>query len=61
MNVFSSLKNELVHLRHFATRAQARREIFDYIEVFYNRQCLHSSLGYMAPAQYMALVSEKAA
>jgi len=58
---FSSLKNELVHLRHFATRAQARREIFDDIEVFYNRQRFYSSLGYMAPAQYMALVSAKAA
>ncbi len=51
---FASLKTELIHHRHYATRAQARREIFDYIEVFYNRQRLHSGLGYRSPVQYEA-------
>ncbi len=49
---FSSLKLELVDRRSWATRAQARRAIFEYIEVFYNRRRLHSSLGYLTPAEY---------
>lgn len=46
---FHTLKIELVHHRDFTTRAEARAEIFEYIEVFYNRQRLHSSNGYEAP------------
>ena len=38
--------------RRYATRAHARRAVFDYIEVFYNRRRLHSSLGYLTPAEY---------
>jgi putative transposase len=49
---FSTLKTELIHRRSWATRAQARRAIFEFIEVFYNRQRLHSSLGYLSPAEY---------
>lgn len=49
---WSSLKAELVHRRHFATRAEARQAIFDYIETFYNRTRLHSSLGYMSPLAF---------
>ena len=49
---WSSLKNELVYRRHFASRAQARTAIFDYIEAFYNRSRLHSSLGYKSPLDY---------
>ena len=49
---FSNLKNELVHHRTFATRDQARAEIFDYIEVFYNRQRAHATLQYMSPVDY---------
>jgi len=49
---WSSLKNELVHRRHFATRAEARTAIFDYIEAFYNRTRRHSSLGYQSPLDY---------
>lgn len=51
---FSSLKEELIHRQSWATRAQARRAIFDYIEVFFNRRRLHSSLGYLSPAEYEA-------
>jgi putative transposase len=51
---FSNLKNELVHHRDFATREQAKAEIFDYIELFYNRQRIHQSLGYKTPAQFEA-------
>ena len=49
---FASLKKELVHGADFATRAEARAAIVEYIEVFYNNQRRHSSLGYVSPAQY---------
>jgi putative transposase len=51
---FASLKTELVGSCIFETREQARREIFEYIEVFYNRQRLHSYLDYCTPAEYEA-------
>lgn len=51
---WSSLKYEVVYHRKFATRSQARSAIFDYIESFYNRTRLHSSLGYQSPAQFEA-------
>lgn len=49
---WSSLKYEVVYHRRFATRPEARAAIFDYIETFYNRQRLHSSLGYQSPADF---------
>jgi len=49
---FASLKKELVHGADFATRAEARAAIVEYIEVFYNNQRRHSSLGYVSPAAY---------
>lgn len=49
---FSSLKNELVHHNSFQTRDEARTAIFEYIEVFYNRQRLHQSLDYVSPVDY---------
>ena len=49
---FASLKKELVHDADFATRLEARGAIFEYIEVFYNNQRRHSSLGYVSPAEY---------
>lgn len=49
---FSNLKNELVHHRNFASRDEARAQIFDYIEVFYNRQRAHAALQYLSPVDY---------
>jgi putative transposase len=49
---FASLKKELVHGADFATRAEARAAIVEYIEVFDNSQRRHSSLGYVSPAEY---------
>jgi putative transposase len=49
---FATLKVELVRDSDFFTREQARREIFEYIEVFYNRQRRHSSLGYATPCDF---------
>jgi putative transposase len=49
---FASLKKELVHDADFATRAEARAALFEYLEVFYNGQRRHSALGYVSPAEY---------
>jgi len=49
---WSTLKHELIYRRHFKTRAEARQAIFEFIEVFYNRQRLHSSLGYRSPIDF---------
>jgi putative transposase len=49
---FSSLKNEIVHHRNYQTRDEARTEIFEYIELFYNRKRLHQSLNYQTPMNY---------
>jgi putative transposase len=49
---FSTVKRELTHHESYATREEARGSLFEYIEVFYNRQRLHSTLGYRSPAEY---------
>lgn len=49
---FHSLKVELIYGRRFRTRGEAQSAIFRYIEVFYNRQRLHSSLGYQSPSRW---------
>ena len=49
---FASLRKELTRGEPFATKAEARAELFDYIEVFYNRVRRHSSLGYKSPSEY---------
>src|SRR5574344_2189291 len=49
---FHSLKTELIHHEKFLTRSQANEKIFEYIEIFYNRQRLHSSNGYMSPSEF---------
>ena len=51
---FGTLKRELVYQRQYATRSEATQDIFEYIEVFYNRQRRHSTLGYHSPAEYEA-------
>jgi putative transposase len=56
---FAALKNEMYHRQAFPTRARARFAVADYIEVFYNRQRLHSTLGYRTPNE--ALTSYQAA
>ena len=49
---WSTLKLELIFRRRFESRAQARSEIFDYIETFYNRQRAHSALDYLSPIDF---------
>jgi putative transposase len=47
---FSSLKIERVHARHYRTRDEARSDIFDYFECFYNPRRRHSTLDYVSPS-----------
>ena len=51
-SLFASLKLELIDRRSWATRTEVRRAVFDYIDRFFNRQRLHSSLGYLTPVEY---------
>ena len=51
---FSTLKNELVHEREYHTREEVQADVFEFIEVFYNRQRLHQTLGYVTPVQFEA-------
>ena len=52
---FGHLKNELIYWKVFHTREQARAAIFEYIEIFYNRQRLHQTLNYTSPEEYETL------
>ncbi len=52
---FASLKQELTHHERFVSREQARSKVFEYIEVFCNRQRLHSGLAYQSPVQFEAM------
>jgi putative transposase len=51
---FASLKKERVHRRVYATREEARADLFDYVERFYNQRRLHSTIGYVSPAAFEA-------
>jgi putative transposase len=55
---FASLKKERVQWRHYQTRAEAQRDILNYIVMFYNSRRLHSTLGYMSPNDYESAVVE---
>ena len=57
----ATLKVELVHRCRFPTRGAARSAIFEYLEAFYNRRRLHSSLGYMSPEGYEELEMKEVA
>jgi len=49
---FATLKKELIHGRSWPTKAELRTEVFEYIEIFFNRQRRHSTLGFLSPAQF---------
>jgi transposase InsO family protein len=57
---FGTLKGEWVHHRTYRTRDRARTDLLCYIEAFYNRQRLHSALGYLSPAGYEQLYRQRA-
>lgn len=54
---FKTLKAELVYHERYETREQARRSVFEYVEVFYNRRRLHSGLDYRSPEQFEAAMN----
>ena len=54
---FHTLKVELVHREVYVTRQQARQNIFEYIETYYNRQRRHSAIGNHIPMQYELKIS----
>jgi transposase InsO family protein len=58
-SIFAALKNELVHRTAFPTRRHARRAIAEYVEVFYNRQRLHSGLNYQTPQRSNTLTGKR--
>lgn len=49
---FATLKKELVYREHYKTHDEAKKSVFEFIEVWYNRKRIHSSIGYMTPVQY---------
>jgi putative transposase len=49
---FATLKKELIHRRSWPLKAELRTEVFDYIEVFFNRRRRHSTLGFLSPEQF---------
>ncbi|MCB9943853.1 MAG: transposase [Geminicoccaceae bacterium] len=59
-NFFGSLKTEFVRRCGFATRDDARRTVFCWIEIYYNRRRRHSSIGYLIPAQAFAQMAKAA-
>ena len=60
-NFFSCLKCELIHLKHYTTRAEAKADVFAYIEAFYNTLRPHSALGWLSPDHFEAILSSSAA
>ena len=51
---FNSLKNERVHGSRYRTRADAKADLFQYIEIFYNRVRRHSTLGQTSPERFLS-------
>jgi putative transposase len=60
-NFFSCLKCECTNFYYFRTKDEAKQAIFEYIEVYYNRQRRHAALGWITPAAYKKLISLKVA
>ena len=58
---FATIKTELVQTRRWSTRRELRQEVFEYLEIYYNRKRLHSSLDYRAPFEFEAMYEKTAA
>ena len=50
--IFSSAKRECIYRKKYVTMEEVKRDLFEYIELFYNRKRIHASLGYMSPVEY---------
>ena len=55
---FATMKKERVYRRRYRTRSEARRDLFEYIEVFYNRKRRHSLLGDISPTDYESMLND---
>jgi len=53
---YRTLKVELIYQKKYETRIEAQRDIFEYIEIFYNRERLHSSIEYNSPEEYEKMI-----
>jgi putative transposase len=60
-NFFSNMKCECTNFYSFSTRLEAKQTIFEYIEIYYNRQLRHSECGWISPKRYKQLFTDKAA
>ena len=49
---FATVKKECIYLKNYATIDEVKADVFEYIELFYNRKRMHSYLGYMSPVEY---------
>ena len=56
--LFKALKSKLIYREKFKTKEELRSAIFEYIETWYNRKCLHSSLGYLSPLEYESRINQ---
>jgi putative transposase len=56
---FATLKKELIHGRSWPSKAELRTEVFEYIEVFFNRRRRHSTLGFLSPAQFETITHQE--
>jgi putative transposase len=57
---FKTLKTELIYRRKFSTEKELRSAVFEYIEIWYNRKRMHSSLGYLSPVEYELAINPAA-
>jgi putative transposase len=55
----ATLRKELIHGRSWPSKAELRTEVFEYIEVFFNRRRRHSTLGFLSPAQFETITPTK--
>ena len=53
--VFHTIKTEEIYFQHYDTRKEATQSIFEYIEIYYNRQRSHSALNYLSPTEFEKL------
>ena len=49
---FATLRKDQIYKRKYDTMEEVQRDVFEYIELFYNRKRMHSHLGYMSPVEY---------
>lgn len=51
-NFYATAKKECIYLKKYATIEEVKKDVYEYVELFYNRKRMHSALGYMSPVEY---------